>query len=200
MIKPLFSLLALMMITSPLAGSAQTAATSTDEKPGYRLGQPFSSEVRREYQEKRDELLEQYRAQQAEQKGDWQNERVQLYVEKMTSRLNAALDRSRLFVGRIETLVARWKAEGKTVAEVETTLTEAKNLIADSQTKIDNLAPAWASLLASTTATSTTSTSTPSVLAAAKDLLREAVLTVKAAHAKVVEAVQELKVINSANN
>lgn len=193
MIKPLFSLLAFALMISPLAGGAQTATTSAEDKPGYRLGQPFSPEVRREYQEKRDELLEKYKAEKSELKDDWQRERSQLFIQSMINRLNAALDRSRLFVGRIETLIAKWEADGKTVTEVETTLTEAKDLIADSQQTIDGLLPAWSDLLASTTASS-------SSIIAAKDLVREAVTAVKAVHAKVVEAVQELKVINSANN
>jgi DNA repair exonuclease SbcCD ATPase subunit len=225
----LFSLVALALIAAPAPALAQATATDATTTPGYRFGQPFQ-DVRREYEERRRDLLEQYKAERDEVKDQAQEERqrlnevnrlatttpareqvrqerheqlsvlkqerIKLYARRIVDRLNTALDRSRLFIDRINALLARWEEQGKETADVSTILGEAEILIADGQNKIDAIMPAVENLLTSTT----TSTSTNSTLAEVKILTQEAITAIKAAHAKVVEAVRTLKVIGGNND
>lgn len=221
----LFSLLTLILIASPSTVVAQVTTTEATTTPDYRFGQPFK-DVRREYEERRKELLEQYkaerdqvqeqaregreelqdarraattteareqiRAEHREQLSIVKQERIKLYARRIVVRLNTALDRSRLFVDRIEALLARWEEQGKETADVSDILDEAELLIADGQDKIDEIMPAVEVLINATT----TATSTDATLQEVKEITREAIAAIKAAHAKVVEVVRALKVIN----
>lgn len=211
--KTLFSLIALTLAATPALVLAQTTTTDATSTPGYRFGQPFQ-DVRREYEERRRELLEQYqeernevrdqaqvrlattseareqvRREHREQLSVLKQEQIKLYARRIADRLNAALDRSRLFIDRIETLIARWQEQGKETSDVSHILDEAEILIADGQDKINAIMPAVESLLTSTTSTST--------LAEVRSLTQEAIIAIKAAHAKIVEAVRILKVIGN---
>lgn len=223
----IFSLVALALITAPGMALAQATATAATSTPGYRFGQPFQ-DVRREYEERRRELLERYkkerdevrdqaqeerqrlneanrlatttpareqvRQERHEQLSVLKQERIKLYARRIADRLNTALDRSRLFIDRINALLARWQEQGKETADVGVILDEAEILIADGQNKIDAIIPAVESLLTSTTSTST------STLAEVRSLTQEAITAIRATHAKVVEAVRTLKVIGGNNN
>lgn len=203
------SLLALLVI-SPITSLAQTASTSS--VPGYRLGQPFK-EIREEYQQKRDELKDQAKATREENREQVRNatssearqqireenraqidavrrERIMLFARRMIDRLNAALDRSRGFVSRINSLIADWQNDGKNTTEAQAKLTEANQAINAGQAKVDNILPAVESAL--------TATSTKDAFANVKGVVAEAVTAVKTAHAKVVEVIKSLK--NSNNN
>jgi len=222
--KTLFSLIALTLVATPALALAQATITDATTTPGYRFGQPFQ-DVRREYEERRRELLEQYqeerdevrdqaqeerqrlnettrlattteareqvRQERHEQLSVLKQERIKLYARRIVDRLNTALDRSRLFIDRINALLAQWQEQGKETTQVSAILSEAEILIADGQDKIDAIMPAVEDLLTSTTSTST--------LAEVRGLTQEAITAIRAAHAKVVEAVRKLKVIGGDN-
>lgn len=126
-----------------------------------------------------------------EQVRDLHQEKIGTYADKIAARLTAAIERSNRFIVRIETMIADWKDDGKTVTnegEIAAKLTEAKNLIPAAESLISALPAKIEAIVASSTATST-----PPRYTEIRNVVTEATQAVKNIHAKIVEAVRLIK-------
>lgn len=187
---------AVALVCSPALVSATSDDDSTNRGP--------FQDIRKEYRDKVTEIREESREalrnasssedrlkikdERREQVRDLRQEKIGTYADKIAARLTAAIERSNRFITRIETMIADWKDDGKTVtneSEIAAKLTEAKNLIPAAESLISALPTKIEAIVASSTATST-----PPRYTEIRNTVTEATQAVKNIHAKIVEAVR----------
>lgn len=190
-----------------LAGTAaaQTATTSATATPGYRLGKPLQG-VKEEYQDKIRAIREEAKDKRDEIKDarqDIKNStgtdrdekfkelreiRIKAFVDKIIKRLNAALERSRKFVARLEQHLTQRADKGADTSAVDKKLDEASATITAGQAKVDAIIGEVDKIL--------TGSSTPrEAFGSVRTAVGTAIDGVKAAHQKIVEAIRLLKTL-----
>ncbi len=159
----LVSVLALTQVSYAQEGAVpSTTNTGSNTRPQVRPTPAQTKEVRQNMMEKRAEIKEEVKEKReevrtnaaerrAEIKEEVQNKRVDNKINAVHLRFQATIERQEGIVARVESRLAKIKAEGGNTTEAEKILTEAKGHIAEAKKALENLKTIAGTNTASTT-------------------------------------------------
>lgn len=147
----LVSVFALANVSYAQEGTApDTTNTGTNTKPQVRPIPAQNKEVRQNMMEKRAEIKEEVKEKREEAKANMaerraeikeevKNKRVDNKINAVHLRFQATIERQEGIVARIESRLAKIKADGGNTTEAEKILSEAKGHITEAKTALENL-------------------------------------------------------------